>query len=448
MFNAAGCSVNLTETEYSLAMITKAGVPSNKITVGVSSYGRSFGVLDPSCLGPQCLFGGPGSTASPGICTGEAGYLADAEIAQLLSQGAEFYHDQASDSDIVVSNGNWVAYMNQDTKASRADLYRRLNFLGTVDWAIDLEGGSLSTTNGSGVSPDNVGIIPIPGCTTLAPSATFTLTPLCATAIAALPPSGSHNNPPGPDFCTEACDLLQLITATCCGAGGTIGNPIVVQPNVPLPASLPLQQGFVPAVPMVIPGTTYPVGTPLPYAVEIPKGSNIPDITFPLVVIGPSALQTPFTIPPGALPSVPFSVNDVFYPAEVSLSGPVTFPVGYTPEVPIVFPPFILPDGVSPIDINLPKGYIPVVGLPVPAATFPPNIPIPKPILLPPGITFPGNLPIPSGAPLVVAPPGILPGDPLPSPPPPVEVRSETSIILPSYTITYQLTDFYLHYYE
>lgn len=34
--------VNLTETRKSLAMITKVGVPGNKIIVGVTSYGRSF----------------------------------------------------------------------------------------------------------------------------------------------------------------------------------------------------------------------------------------------------------------------------------------------------------------------------------------------------------------------------------------------------------------------
>lgn len=46
-------------------MITKAGVPSNKVIVGVTSYGRSFQMVDPSCTGPDCLFtGGAGATGS------------------------------------------------------------------------------------------------------------------------------------------------------------------------------------------------------------------------------------------------------------------------------------------------------------------------------------------------------------------------------------------------
>ncbi|KAH8803509.1 glycoside hydrolase family 18 protein [Xylogone sp. PMI_703] len=146
-FSNPGCAngnclrshVNLTETEYALAMITKAGVPANKVTVGVSSYGRSFGMTDPSCTGPECLFNGPDSTATPGQCTVTAGYVGDAEIYQYIQQGAQTYHDDESDSDIAVYNGNWVAYMNPQTKSERASLYSSLNFAGTVDWALDLE---------------------------------------------------------------------------------------------------------------------------------------------------------------------------------------------------------------------------------------------------------------------------------------------------------------------
>lgn len=61
-------SINLTETGYSLAMITKAGVPAAKVVVGISSYGRSFGMTDPTCTGPECLFNGPNSTGVYPMC--------------------------------------------------------------------------------------------------------------------------------------------------------------------------------------------------------------------------------------------------------------------------------------------------------------------------------------------------------------------------------------------
>lgn len=141
--NCLRSHVNLTETMYTLAMITKAGVPSNKITVGVSSYGRSFGMTQPGCTGPMCAFGGPESTATPGNCTDAAGYIANAEIemiASLNDTGTEAWYDKDSNSNIMVYGRNqWVAYMDLDTKTSRTTYYKSLNFAGTVDWAIDLQ---------------------------------------------------------------------------------------------------------------------------------------------------------------------------------------------------------------------------------------------------------------------------------------------------------------------
>jgi len=55
---------NLTETVQSLAMITKAGVPSYKVIPGLANYGRSFQMTDPNCNGPMCTFTGPLSVRS------------------------------------------------------------------------------------------------------------------------------------------------------------------------------------------------------------------------------------------------------------------------------------------------------------------------------------------------------------------------------------------------
>ncbi|KXX75401.1 Killer toxin subunits alpha/beta [Madurella mycetomatis] len=133
--------VNLTETLNALSMITKAGVPSNKILVGVSSYGRSFGMATPGCTGPMCKFTGPESGAAKGICTDTAGYIANAEISQIIQTGApglqQFGDD--SDSDILVYGNTWVAYMSDERKASRTDLYRDLGFGGISDWSVDLQ---------------------------------------------------------------------------------------------------------------------------------------------------------------------------------------------------------------------------------------------------------------------------------------------------------------------
>jgi chitinase len=141
--NCLRSHVNLTETQYALAMITKAGVPANKINVGVSSYGRSFGMTQARCTGPTCGFGGPGSTATPGRCTVTAGYISNAEIYEIIDlneTNTQTWYDTNSNSDILVYNGNqWVAFMSDDTKTSRTNYYRSLNLGGTVDWAVDLQ---------------------------------------------------------------------------------------------------------------------------------------------------------------------------------------------------------------------------------------------------------------------------------------------------------------------
>lgn len=121
--------VNLTETMWSLAMITKAGVQAKKVTVGVSSYGRSFEMTTEGCTGPSCTWDAAGLA---GECTGTAGYLANAEINEILSDNpsATKLFDSGSDSDILVYNETqWVGYMTSTTKSTRASYYKSLTFL-------------------------------------------------------------------------------------------------------------------------------------------------------------------------------------------------------------------------------------------------------------------------------------------------------------------------------
>ncbi|GKU22689.1 unnamed protein product [Fusarium langsethiae] len=153
--NCLRSHVNKTETLDSLAMITKAGVDPAKVVVGISSYGRSFRMKDPKCTGVTCQFTGSFSVseAEPGVCTGEPGYLSDAEIRLIeydAKKGkagvtAKTWYDKNSDSDIMTygTQGkgmtDWVAYMGPTTKQKRTQWAQGLNFGGVVDWAVDLE---------------------------------------------------------------------------------------------------------------------------------------------------------------------------------------------------------------------------------------------------------------------------------------------------------------------
>ncbi|KFY45487.1 hypothetical protein V494_00922 [Pseudogymnoascus sp. VKM F-4513 (FW-928)] len=135
--NCLRSHINRTETLSALTMITKAGVPSNKVLVGISSYGRSFQMVDPSCTGPSCLYTGDRKTsyARKGRCTETSGYLANAEINEI---GGRTWMDTASNSMMMVDGDLWVSYMDDSLKASRTQLYKNYEMGGVSDWAVDL----------------------------------------------------------------------------------------------------------------------------------------------------------------------------------------------------------------------------------------------------------------------------------------------------------------------
>jgi Chitinase len=131
--------VNLTETNWALSIITKAGVPSNKVVVGIASYGRSFRLADPNCISPLCRYTGPESQAEPGPCTRQRGIIAQAEIEAMTV--TRRWYESTSDADYAVygPNGNtWTSYLSDERKQSRINRYRSLNLGGSAEWAIDL----------------------------------------------------------------------------------------------------------------------------------------------------------------------------------------------------------------------------------------------------------------------------------------------------------------------
>ncbi|OBT66981.1 hypothetical protein VE03_04242 [Pseudogymnoascus sp. 23342-1-I1] len=83
--NCLQSHVNLTEALNALSMVTKAGVPSNKVVVGVTSYGRSFQMATPGCTSPECTYTGPLSSAYARPCTQTSGYIGNAEIAAIIA---------------------------------------------------------------------------------------------------------------------------------------------------------------------------------------------------------------------------------------------------------------------------------------------------------------------------------------------------------------------------
>jgi len=115
--NCLRSHVNITQTLGALSMITKAGMPSNKVVVGVTSYGRSFRIAQANCIDPTCTFTGTRneSHAAPGICTGTKGYIANAEIDKIIQENPTATTWTKDLTDYLVYNDHeWVAYMSDE----------------------------------------------------------------------------------------------------------------------------------------------------------------------------------------------------------------------------------------------------------------------------------------------------------------------------------------------
>ncbi|KAK0662496.1 family 18 putative glycoside hydrolase [Cercophora samala] len=153
---------NKTETYSALAMVTKAGVPSSKIIIGMALYGRTFQMTTPGCWGPNCFFTGPASGATPGRCTGEAGYISNWEIREIIANNPGGVFQYTDDhGDVLVYNGNqWVSWMSRASYNARVAWVTGLNMGGTSDWAVDLDedwglGGGNGTTGPPGDPKQN-----------------------------------------------------------------------------------------------------------------------------------------------------------------------------------------------------------------------------------------------------------------------------------------------------
>ncbi|KAF2003786.1 glycoside hydrolase family 18 protein [Amniculicola lignicola CBS 123094] len=140
--NCLRSHVNDTETKDALSMITKAGVDSSKVVVGVASYGRSFKMEQAGCYGEGCKFTGSArvSNAYKGRCTATGGYISNAEIKEIIDTGKVNQKYTSAGSNILVfNNTEWVSYMDDEMKVSRSRFYDGYNFAGTTDWAVDLQ---------------------------------------------------------------------------------------------------------------------------------------------------------------------------------------------------------------------------------------------------------------------------------------------------------------------
>ncbi|OBT51727.1 hypothetical protein VE04_08607 [Pseudogymnoascus sp. 24MN13] len=181
--NCLRSHTNSTETYYAISMITKAGVPLNKVVIGMARYGRSFEMAKAGCTGPQCLFTGPESGATPGPCTNTSGYISNYEINQIISSanspdlygsrnitllkdhtGESFtrggYNELLNGDILVYDDTQWVSYVADRTYAARLFYWGQYHTGGSVDWAIDLVFDHSQGSKSDGTDDGDDGVVP------------------------------------------------------------------------------------------------------------------------------------------------------------------------------------------------------------------------------------------------------------------------------------------------
>ncbi|KAF2661571.1 glycoside hydrolase family 18 protein [Lophiostoma macrostomum CBS 122681] len=220
----------------------------------------------------------PRQSGALGSCTNTVGVLSNREIKRILTQEGitPYFNETAMVKYFTYQGDSWVGYDDAETYALKEAFTNSFCLGGTMIWSIDFDdatGAGLGDPNGY-ISPESATVIPM-AHTTVPAGETFTIDPGASTDIPRLPFGGDQNRPrgPGADRC-EQCSFFRLITSTCCGTGGSIGNPILIPAGIPTPMDIPLPPGFVPPQSFTDPdGHIIPAGQPLPKETIIPGGT-------------------------------------------------------------------------------------------------------------------------------------------------------------------------------
>ena len=268
---------DITEIEKGLKPLWFDGVDPGKIVMGLAYYGRTYTLSDASCGKMGCSFV-PGKGGAPGSCTNFAGVLSNREIKRIIKDQkiTPYLNTTAMVKYFTYQGNSWVGYDDLETYAMKEAFANQHCLGGIMIWSIDFDdetGIGLGDSNNY-KSPQSATIIPM-AHTTVPRGQTFTLGSGAATDIPRLPNGGNQNTPQGPgaDKC-EQCSFFRLITSTCCGTGGSVGNPVLIPAGVPTPMDIPLPAGFTPPQSFKdTNGNTIPANQVLPKETIIPKGT-------------------------------------------------------------------------------------------------------------------------------------------------------------------------------
>ncbi|TFK33711.1 glycoside hydrolase superfamily [Crucibulum laeve] len=124
---------NLMEIDNALSLLWHNNIDPDNVVLGLSFYGQSFTLANPSCNTPGCVFT---SVGQAGTCTQSVGTLSFAEIQCLVAEGAKVTTNTTVAVKMVTYNTNqWVSYDNTETFQMKIDFANSHCLGGTMVWA-------------------------------------------------------------------------------------------------------------------------------------------------------------------------------------------------------------------------------------------------------------------------------------------------------------------------
>ncbi|XP_010604348.1 oviduct-specific glycoprotein [Fukomys damarensis] len=120
---------------YAMNYWRRLGAPSEKLLMGLPTYGRTFHLLKASKNGLQAAATGP---ASPGKYTKQAGFLAYYEVCSFVWRARKHWIDHQS-VPYAYKGKEWVGYDDAISFSYKAMFVKREHFGGAMVWTLDMD---------------------------------------------------------------------------------------------------------------------------------------------------------------------------------------------------------------------------------------------------------------------------------------------------------------------
>ncbi|PNI27410.1 CHI3L2 isoform 1 [Pan troglodytes] len=120
--------------EYAVGYWIHKGMPSEKVVMGIPTYGHSF-----TLASAETTVGAPASgPGAAGPITESSGFLAYYEICQFL-KGAKITRLQDQQVPYAIKGNQWVGYDDVKSMETKVQFLKNLNLGGAMIWSIDMD---------------------------------------------------------------------------------------------------------------------------------------------------------------------------------------------------------------------------------------------------------------------------------------------------------------------